>query len=58
MKKVIEEAQNIFEYWCAPIEAQILIKNRFIFQIILFQKILEFKHTIALYCGKQQSLAL
>jgi len=58
MKRVTRGAQNIFEYRCATTKAQIIVKNRFAFQIILFQKILGFKLTIAFYYGKQQSLAL
>jgi hypothetical protein len=34
------------------------VKTRFVFQIILFQKTLEFKHAIVLCYGRQQSLAL
>jgi hypothetical protein len=49
MKRATRGARNIFEYQCVPIKAQIIVKTRFAFQIILFQKTLEFKHTIALW---------
>ncbi len=41
-----------------PHKFKIPIKTRFVSQIILFQETLEFKHTIALCYGRQQSLAL
>jgi len=34
------------------------MKTKFAFQVILFQKILKFKHIIALFYGRQQALSL
>jgi hypothetical protein len=34
------------------------MKTKFVFQIVLFKKTLEFKHTIAFNYGRQQSLTL
>ncbi len=41
-----------------PQKLKIPLKTRFVSRIILFQETLEFKHTIVLCYGRQQSLAL
>ncbi len=41
-----------------PWKLKTLVKTKFVFQVILFQETLEFKHTITLCYGRQQSLTL
>jgi hypothetical protein len=41
-----------------PRKLKTLVKIKFVSKVILFQEFLEFKHTIALCYGQQQSLAL